>query len=156
MFTEFTYFPQDAYLVTLHRTSVNFALSVADPGFPVGAGYRAVGGGANLQGGHFLAKTHAKMKELDYVGGGVGRHVLAAPPGSANDYVPQKSSCKSQVVQVSDNALPNIDQFSLMCDKFYNIELIFLKVKIALPLPNYLFTHIYTLHITHYHIFTHL
>ena len=37
--------------------------SVADPGFPVG-------GGANLQCVHFLAKTHAKMKEMDPVGGG--------------------------------------------------------------------------------------
>ena len=37
--------------------------SVADPGFPVG-------GGADLRRGHFSAKTYAKTKELDPVGGG--------------------------------------------------------------------------------------
>ena len=43
--------------------------SVADPGFPVG-GRRPVGGGTNLQRVHFLAKTYAKTKEMDPVGGG--------------------------------------------------------------------------------------
>ena len=35
---------------------------MADPGFPVG-------GGANLQRIHFSAKTYAKTKEIDPVGG---------------------------------------------------------------------------------------
>ena len=39
---------------------------VADPGFPVG-------GGANLQRVHFSAKTYAKTKEIDPVGGGARR-----------------------------------------------------------------------------------
>ena len=43
--------------------------------FPLG------GGGADLRHGCFLAKTYAKTKELDPVGG----CVPAAPPGSAND-----------------------------------------------------------------------
>ena len=38
------------------------------------------GGGADLRHVHFLAKTYAKMKEIDPVGG----RMLAAPPGSAN------------------------------------------------------------------------
>ena len=37
-------------------------------------------GGANLQRVHFSAKTYAKTKEMDPVGG----RALAAPPGSAN------------------------------------------------------------------------
>ena len=48
---------------------------MADPGFPVGGG-----GGADLRHVHFLAKTYAKMKEMDPVGG----RVPEAPPGSAN------------------------------------------------------------------------
>ena len=36
--------------------------------FPLG-GRRAVGGGANLRHGHFLAKMYAKTKELDPIGG---------------------------------------------------------------------------------------
>ena len=38
-------------------------IPVADPGFPVG-------GDANLQRVHFSAKTYAKTKEMDPVGGG--------------------------------------------------------------------------------------
>ena len=53
---------------------------MADPGFPVGGG----GGGANLRRIHFSAKTYAKMKEIDPVGGGEGAR-RGAPPGSAND-----------------------------------------------------------------------
>ena len=55
--------------------------SVAEPGFPVG-GALTHWGGANLRRIHFLAKTYAKMKEVDPVGG--GGHAPAAPPGSAN------------------------------------------------------------------------
>ena len=36
-------------------------------------------GGANLRRVHFLAKTYAKTKEIDPVGGG---RALVAPPGS--------------------------------------------------------------------------
>ena len=46
---------------------------MADPGFPVG------GGGADLRCGCFSAKTYAKTKELDPVGGGGGAHVGGAP-----------------------------------------------------------------------------
>ena len=52
---------------------------VADPGFHVGGG----GGGADLRRIHFLAKTYAKTKEMDPVGGEGGR-AGGAPPGSAN------------------------------------------------------------------------
>ena len=54
--------------------------SVADPGFPVGGVCRAVGGGggADLRCGHFSAKTYAKTKELDPVGGG-GVHTGGTP-----------------------------------------------------------------------------
>ena len=48
------------------------SLTVADPGFPVG-------GGANLRHVHFLAKTYAKMKEMDPVGGGRRRRPLDPP-----------------------------------------------------------------------------
>ena len=52
--------------------------------FPLrGGGRRPVGGGsADLRRVHFLAKTYAKMKEIDPVGGGGRRR---RPPGSAND-----------------------------------------------------------------------
>ena len=53
-----------------------FPFSVADPGFPVGGGANPLGG-ANLQSVHFSAKTYAKTKEMDPVGGG---HVPAVPP----------------------------------------------------------------------------
>ena len=46
-------------------------------------GRRPVGGGTNLRRVHFLAKTYAKTKEIDPVGGG-GAHAGSAPPGSAN------------------------------------------------------------------------
>ena len=47
--------------------SYGFALlTVADPGFPVGEG-------ADLRCVHFSAKTYAKTKEMDPVGGGGGR-----------------------------------------------------------------------------------
>ena len=42
---------------------------MADPGFPIG-GVLTCWGGANLQRVHFSAKTYAKMKEIDPVGGG--------------------------------------------------------------------------------------
>ena len=59
--------------------------AVADPGFPLG-GRRAVGGGcADLRRGCFSAKTYAKTKELDPVGG--RGCAPAAPPGSANGLV---------------------------------------------------------------------
>ena len=44
--------------------SIMVPLTVADPGFPVGGG-----GGADLRRVHFSAKTYAKMKEMDPVGG---------------------------------------------------------------------------------------
>ena len=53
---------------------------MADPGFPIGGGTDLLGG-ANLRCVHFSAKTYAKMKEMDPVGGG---HALVVPPGSAN------------------------------------------------------------------------
>ena len=43
-------------------------IPVADPGFPVGEGADPLGG-ADLQCIHFLAKTYAKMKKIDPVGG---------------------------------------------------------------------------------------
>ena len=52
---------------------------MADPGFPVE-------GGIDLQHGCFSAKTYAKMKELDPVGG-----APAAPPGSANGNTRRKT-----------------------------------------------------------------
>ena len=54
--------------IIMQNTTV---LPVADPGFPVE-------GDADLRCVRFSAKTCAKMKELDPVGG------AAAPPGSAN------------------------------------------------------------------------
>ena len=58
-------------------------LPVADQGFPVGGADPL--GGADLRCVHFLAKTYAKMKEMDPVGGR-GERAQAAPPGSANGY----------------------------------------------------------------------
>ena len=49
--------------------------AVADPGFPIG-GVPSCWGGTNLRHGCFLAKTYAKMKELDPVG---GAHASSAP-----------------------------------------------------------------------------
>ena len=43
--------------------------SVTDPGFPVGGGAGPLGGGTDLQHVHFSAKTYAKTKEIDPVGG---------------------------------------------------------------------------------------
>ena len=57
-------------------------ISVVDPGFTVG-GAPTRWGATDLQCVHFLAKTYAKTKEIDPVGGG---HMLAAPPGSASEY----------------------------------------------------------------------
>ena len=54
----------------------SFALSVADPGFLVGGGHRAVAGGANLRCGCFLAKTCENEK----IGSCWGGHAPAAPP----------------------------------------------------------------------------
>ena len=45
---------------------------MADPGFPVGGDANPLGG-ANLRCVHFSAKTYAKMKEIDPVGGGGAR-----------------------------------------------------------------------------------
>ena len=47
--------------------------------FPLG-GADLLGWGTDLQCVHFSAKTYAKMKEMDPVGGGA----MVAPPGSAN------------------------------------------------------------------------
>ena len=52
---------------------------MADPGFPVGGGADSLGG-ADLQCIHFLAKTYAKMKEMDPVGGGMHRWCPLDPP----------------------------------------------------------------------------
>ena len=50
-------------------------------------------GGADLQCVHFLAKTYAKMKKIDPVGGG-GEHAPAAPlPGSANEMLHKLRAC---------------------------------------------------------------
>ena len=51
--------------------------SVANPGFPIGGGTDPLGG-ADLQRVHFLAKTYAKMKEIDPVGG-EGVHASSTP-----------------------------------------------------------------------------
>ena len=52
------------------NTKDRLYLSVADPGFP--RGIERLGWGADLRHGHFSAKTYAKTKELDPVGGGGG------------------------------------------------------------------------------------
>ena len=53
------------FLLTQQRKfqQLHTSQAEADPGFPVG------GGGADLRRVHFLAKTYAKMKEMDPVGG---------------------------------------------------------------------------------------
>ena len=48
-----------------------------------------LGGVANFRHRHFSVKKYAKTKELDPDGGG---RVPAAPPGSANDDIPQRRS----------------------------------------------------------------
>ena len=54
------------------------AITVADPGFPIGEALACSGGiGANLPCRHFWQEGFVKMKELDPVG-------EAATPGSAN------------------------------------------------------------------------
>ena len=53
--------------------------SVADPGFPIG-GVPTRWGGANLQHVHFLAKTYAKTKEMDPVGGACTSGAPLDPP----------------------------------------------------------------------------
>ena len=50
--------------------------------FPLGEGGTKLLGGTDLRCGCFLAKTYAKTKELDPVGG--GGCTPAAPPGSTN------------------------------------------------------------------------
>ena len=57
-------------------------VAVADPGFPIGGGGADPlgGGGANLQHVYFLAKTYAKTKEIDPVGGGARRRPPLDPP----------------------------------------------------------------------------
>ena len=52
---------------------------MADPGFPVG-GAPTRWGGTNLRHVHFSAKTFAKMKEIDPVGGGGGRRGAPLDP----------------------------------------------------------------------------
>ena len=52
---------------------------MADPGFPVGGGAELLGG-VDLQRGCFSAKTYAKMKELDPVGGARAGSVPPDPP----------------------------------------------------------------------------
>ena len=61
--------------------SILCLFAVADPGFPVCGGTDPLGG-TDLQHVHFSVKTYAKMKGLDPIGG----CMLAAPPGSANDF----------------------------------------------------------------------
>ena len=63
---------------------------MADPGFPVGGGAETLGGVTDLRRGCFSAKTYAKMKEFDPVGGG------GAPPGSANEHI---SDIKNLTIQ---------------------------------------------------------
>ena len=55
------------------------AITVADPGFPVGGGVNPLGG-VDLQCGCFLAKMYAKMIKLGPIGG----HASSTPPRSAN------------------------------------------------------------------------
>ena len=65
----------------MHVLLFRFALSaVADPGFPVG-GTPTHWGGANFRRIHFSAKTYAKTKEIDPVGGArAPRHPTLDPP----------------------------------------------------------------------------
>ena len=57
-------------------------------------------GGADLRRIHFSAKTYAKTKEMDPVGGG-GAHAGSTPPGSADEmntnvgsYIPIVPKCQ--------------------------------------------------------------
>ena len=61
-------------ILTLSTKTNRILQSVADPGFPVG------GGAADLRRGYFLAKTYAKTKELDPVGGGGRQRRPLDPP----------------------------------------------------------------------------
>ena len=72
---------------TYRRACFAWAKAVADPEFPVGGWGAELLGGTDLRCRHFSVKTYAKTKELDPVGG----HVLAAPPGSANEKMPMAS-----------------------------------------------------------------
>ena len=51
--------------------------------FPLG-GRQPIEGGTDLRCVHFSAKTYAKMKEMDPVGGGGGGACWQRPPGSAS------------------------------------------------------------------------
>ena len=42
---------------------------MADSGFPVGGGVHPLGGGVDLQRGHFLVEMYVKTKELGPIGG---------------------------------------------------------------------------------------
>ena len=72
---------------------------------------------------HFLAKTCAKMKEMDPVGG----HMLAAPPGSANGY----DRCNLSFVHICYHPVKDysiyltfyIIEFSIKIILIYNLSL---------------------------------
>ena len=98
-FSQFVELLQLALTTVQIETACIVTFTVADPGLPVG-GRRAIGGGADLRHGCFLAKTYAKMKELDPVGGGGGR-MPAAPPGSASDPIAflHDFCCKRTIVK---------------------------------------------------------
>ena len=76
--------------------------------FPLG-GVLSHWGGTDLRHGCFLAKTYAKMKELDPVGG----HVLAAPPpGSANAFSVLQNS-----VLIFVNVMIFFQVYYVFCEK---------------------------------------
>ena len=58
----------------------NWAVSVADPGFPVGGGVDLVGGGVDSRGGYVLKILYVKTKELGPLGGGARRARLPLDP----------------------------------------------------------------------------
>ena len=62
------------YVVFLGKNQGTIQWRIQD--FPLG-GRRPIGGGSNLRRVHFLAKTYAKTKEIDPVG---GERMPAAPP----------------------------------------------------------------------------
>ena len=72
------------YLLNSHisheMSQKHIPLTVADPEFPVG-GAPTRWGDTDLRHIHFSAKTYAKTKEMDPVG---GARAGGAPPGSAN------------------------------------------------------------------------